>query len=422
MVFTAPLAFYSAALWVERSQSMESMKPVNKRARLGVVLGGGGARGAYEVGILSGVQDILGRHGLPFTCDVFVGSSIGALNAAWLAAHAQERDMGAESLVQEWLSLRLEDSVRLHTNSFRRARGSVAEHAFSLLDPSAMEALTEKRIPWTQLHYNLASGTVQALVVTALNIATGQSTAFAQLSPDASYRASRDPRRTAKLVRMGAEHVLASSAFPLLFPARKVEGKIYCDGGLRQNTPIAPALRAGSDKLLVISLLAKKPRLKVPAAPPTLIEEARMQAFPSPIYLMGKLLTALLLNPLEYDLQVLDRFNRLVEVLEEELDLEEMVRVREVLTKSRGVPYRRVPTLVFEPTRDIGAMAGRFLERRKAQSLTSYSLKRLNRLSRTWEADFMSFILFDGEFARELIELGRHDAREREAEVVAFFR
>lgn len=392
-----------------------------RNGRVGVVLGGGGARGAYEVGVLSGVQEILGKRGVPFTCDVFVGSSIGALNAAWLASHAQEADMGTQSLVAEWLALKLEDSVRLHTNALRKVQGTVAERAFSLLDPRAIEALTEKRIPWTQLHYNLASGLVHALAVTGLNVATGKSTVFAQLSPDASYRASRDPRRNALLVRMRAEHVLASSAFPLLFPARKVDGTVYCDGGLRQNTPIAPALRAGSDKLLIISLLARKNRAKQVSVPQAQIEQARVQAFPSPLYLLGKLLTALLLNPLEYDLQVLDRFNRLVEVLEEELDPDELRRVRDVLTRSRGVPYRRVPTLVFEPSRDIGHMAGEFLERRTARSLTTLALKRMNRLSRTWEADFMSFILFDGEFARELIELGRRDAHERENEVVAFF-
>ena len=79
------------------------------------------------MGVLSGLQEVLGASGIPFQCDVLVGSSIGALNAAWLAAHAQQPDMGTESLVHEWLSLRLEDSVRLHTNAFRGAPGSAAE-------------------------------------------------------------------------------------------------------------------------------------------------------------------------------------------------------------------------------------------------------------------------------------------------------
>lgn len=258
---------------------------VRNHQRLGVVLGGGGARGAYEVGVLSGVQEILGEHGIPFALDVLVGSSIGALNATWLAAHAHEKGTGTEALVQEWLSLRLEDSVRLHTRSLQRANQGAMKPSFSLLDPRALEQLTRQRIPWTQLHYNLASGAVQTLVITALDIATGQTTTFAQLSPDATYRASHDPRRHTRLVRMQAEHVLASSAFPLLFPAREIEGHLYCDGGLRLNTPIAPALRAGSEKLLVIALAPRKNHRQLPAAA-TLHERERerMRAFPSPLF------------------------------------------------------------------------------------------------------------------------------------------
>jgi NTE family protein len=324
------------------------------------VLGGGGARGAYEAGVLLGLFEVLAEEQRRLVFDVLCGSSIGALNAAWLAAHAHEDDHGVHGLIDEWRKLRLEDSVRLHHRQLlpfaRRGKPSPS----SILDPAALELLMTERMPWTQLHYNLASGTVQALIVTALDIASGQTTTFAQLGPNASYRPTRDPRRNAKLARMSAQHVLASSAFPWLFPAREIDGHFYCDGGLRYNTPISPALRAGADRLVVVSLLAAN----APEAPSVQMAKERVRAFPNAVFLLGKLLAALLLDPVQYDLQVLERFNTLMSTLEDELSFDEMRRVNDVMVKLRGVSYRRVPTLVFRPSRDLGSMASEFLERR----------------------------------------------------------
>lgn len=394
------------------------------RERIGLVLGGGGARGAYEVGVLSGVREVLRGAGRPLELDVLVGCSIGALNAAWLGAHAHQPDMGIEPLVEQWLRLTLEDSLRPHLRGLLSRRRGTAPAPFSLLDPRPIESLVG-RIPWTQLHYNLASSRLSALVVTALNIATGRTTVFVQVAPEASYRASRgDPRRNAMLVRMRAEHVLASAAFPWLFPPRRIDGAYYCDGGLRLNTPLAPALRAGCDRLLVVSLLSRPSTQDgpvEPAAPRTSLERERVQAFHSPVFLFGKLLDALLLDSIDYDLSVLERFNRLVEVLECQLDPDQMEHVRAVLTRARGTPYRCVPALRFAPSRDLGGIAAEFLERNPRRSLSAWLLKTLRRLSHTREADLMSFLLLDGEFARELIELGRSDVRARADEVLQFF-
>jgi NTE family protein len=274
-----------------------------------------------------------------------------------------------------------------------------------------------ERVPWSQLHHNLASGHVQALIVTALNIATGQTTTFAQLGPNASYRPTRDPRRSAKLAWMGADHVLASSAFPWLFPPREIDGEYYCDGGLRYNTPISPALRSGADRLIVVSLLAQD----APQPPTAEIARERVKAFPNAVFLLGKLLAALLLDPVQYDLQVLERFNTLVATLEAELSPEEMASVNAVITRMRGVSYRRVPTLVFRPSRNLGNMASEFLERPARRTTARTMLRHISRLGRTWEADLMSFILLDGEFSAKLMDIGRRDVHERRDEVSAFF-
>jgi NTE family protein len=385
----------------------------------GIVLAGGGARGAYAAGVLAGIHELLAAQGIPLQFRVLCGSSIGALNATWLAAHAQTDDHGITGLLREWRALDLSDSIRSGAltgllSPRKKAPGESA-HPWSLLRSEGVEFLVRERMPWRDLHDNVLSGTVRALLVPALHIATGATTTFAELAPNTSYRPPRDTRRNAQLARIRAEHVLASCAFPWLYPARAVDGEWYCDGGIRYNTPIAPALRAGAERLLVISLLAKRDVRHMHR------EEERVHAFPSPLFLLGKIVNALLLDPVEYDLSVLDRFNRVVEVLEETLSADELARFQDVIIKTRGVPYRRVPTLVFQPSRDLAGLAGDFLSNKKMEGIAGKMLSVIHRYGRQVEADFMSFVLLDGAFASRLIDLGREDALARRDDVLRFY-
>jgi NTE family protein len=395
------------------------MNPPDHRPRDGIVLAGGGARGAYAAGVLAGIHELLAAEGIPLQFQVLCGSSIGALNATWLAAHAHAQDHGIPGLLREWRALDLKDSIQSHAltrllSPYKKAPGE-SERPWSMLRSEGVETLTRTRIPWQNLHENVESGLVSALLVPALHIATGVTTTFAELSPTMSYRPPRDPRRDAQLTRIRPEHVLASCAFPWLYPARAVDGEWYCDGGIRYNTPIAPALRAGAERLLVISLLAKRDVRHVRR------EEERVHAFPSPLFLLGKIVNALLLDPVEYDLSVLDRFNHVVEVLEQTLSAEELARFQEVIVRARGVPYRAVPALVFQPSRDLASLAGAFLSEKKMAGIAGKLLSAVHRYGRQVEADFMSFILLDGAFAARLIELGREDALARRTDVLRFY-
>lgn len=378
-------------------------------ASTGLVLGGGGARGAYEAGVLAGLAEILGprcRRG-PF--DVVCGTSVGAINAAWVAAHADQSDLGVDGLLDHWRGLRLEEHLRLDVRSWLGVRRRL-QLGKAILDPGELERLVIDGLPWERLRRNIDEGVMRALIVTALHVGTGRTTVFTDLAPGERYPASRDPRRRHLPGPVGPDHVLASAAVPLLFPARRVGDAFYADGGLRFNTPIAPALRMQIDKLVVIPLLKEEI-----AAPPREIEA------PTLVFLAGKLLDALLLDPIAYDLAVLERFNRLVEVLEDTLDDAELARVNEALERSRGAPYRRVQTLVFRPTLDIGALAREHGERMKARGWRGRAAARLADLGGAVDADLLSFILFDGDYAGRLIELGRRDVRAREDEVRAFF-
>lgn len=398
----------------------------------GLVLSGGGVRGAYEVGVLRGMVEILGLgpdDPAPFS--IFVGTSVGAINAAYLASHAHRGDLGIEGLADVWRTLNLRDHLRIDGFGLRRP-GNLLRAAFgrlrrtqqpspgpllgrSLIDPAAIESLVRDHVQWDQLHDNVSRGIVDALVVPALNVANGQTTVFAEISDAVSYEPSRDPHRHGVQTEITLDHVLASASIPLLFPARQIGGAYFCDGGLRFNTPIAPAIRIGARRLVVICPVQQSPQ-------PYPVE----LGYPNLGFLLGKVLNALLLDPFARDLQVLHRFNRLLAVLEETLDDKAMARVQAEIISARGAPYKRIETLSFVPEANIGAIA---LDHARA-SLPHWDIDPITR-ALLWravgesghapEADWISFVLFDGALAEQLMDIGRADAHKRADDVRAMF-
>jgi len=392
----------------------------------GLVLSGGGARGAYEAGVMQGIVEVLRPTAAPF--EVLCGTSVGALNAAYLAAHADQADMGAEGLSEQWRALDVSRHLKLDMRGllgWKRDWGGKEQSQSpmpklvgrSLLDAGALESIVEGGVPWARLHDNVSKGFVRSLIVSALHISTGRTTTFAELAPGASITASKDLRRVLRVGPIDADQVLASAAIPLLFPARLVGDEYFCDGGMRFNTPISPAIRAGAERLVVISLLSQE---AAPSDPTP--ENVRLHAYGSPVFIIGKVLNALLLDPLRYDLQVLERWNLLLESLESVLAPHELEAVQHVLNESRGLPYRKVDALVFRPSRDVGRMARERARQIQASRFSSWLLARAATLGALWESDLVSFILFDPEFAQGLISLGRSDALARAHDIEAFFR
>ncbi|HVR21237.1 MAG TPA: patatin-like phospholipase family protein [Polyangiaceae bacterium] len=402
-----------------------------RERKTGLVLSGGGMRGAYEVGVVAGIAEVLrdSPHRAPLF-DVFAGTSVGAINASYLASNADEPDHGVARLAETWQSLRLPDHARvrafgLWSGALKRRLERVRTGTGlgnSLLDTRAIEVVIRRAIDWDKLHRNIASGRVHALVIAALQVVTGRTTIFAEHAPGVSVQPARDERRVTTVERITADHVLASASIPLLFPSRRIGKHYYCDGGLRFNTPIAPAIRAGAEKLVVISVRHSRTTGELEADEHSDQAEA---GFLSPLFLVGKLLNALLLDPVAYDLQMMQRLNEMMEVLEEALPAEQLERVQRVFIQHRGAPYRRLETLVFTPSRDLGLLAGNYirtgLDASDLSSLARYLIERAARDKLHPEADWASYLLFDGGFARELIEVGRRDAHDKAEAIRAFF-
>jgi NTE family protein len=401
------------------------------KPKTGLVLSGGGMRGAYEVGIVAGIMEVLDPEpGSGPVFQIFAGTSVGAINATYLASNASHPDHGAERLAEVWGSLRLEDHARFRPFGLARLPEALARFrakpgeamGSSLLDSRGIEVLVRRTIDWAKLHQNIDDGTIDAVMVAALHVVSGRTTMFTEHAPTCQIEPTRDERRATSFERITADHVLASAAIPLLFPTRRIGSHYYCDGGLRFNTPIAPAIRAGAERLVIVSVRHERSQREVAAveaADPGTGGEL------SSAFLIGKLLNALLLDPVAYDLQVLERLNQVMEVLEETLDADDLERIQRVWIKHRGAPYRRLKKLVFQPSRDLGRVAGEFIKKSlkttNLRPVAKYLIEKFASDAPEPEADWASYLLFDGSFAHELIEIGRQDARDQAEKIREFF-
>jgi len=388
-------------------------------------------RGAYEVGIVAGIMEVLDPEpdaGPVF--QIFAGTSVGAINATYLASNASHPDHGAERLAEVWGSLRLEDHARFRPFGLARLPDALARFrskpgeamGSSLLDSRGIEVLVRRTIDWAKLHQNIDDGTIDAVMVAALHVVSGRTTMFTERGPRCHIEPTRDERKATSFEQITADHVLASAAIPLLFPTRRIGAHYYCDGGLRFNTPIAPAIRAGAERLVIVSVRHERSQREVAA-----VEAADPGSGGelSSAFLIGKLLNALLLDPVAYDLQVLERLNQVMEVLEETLDADDLERIQRVWIKHRGAPYRRLKKLVFQPSRDLGRVAGEFIKKSlkttNLRPVAKYLIEKFASDAPEPEADWASYLLFDGSFAHELIEIGRQDARDQAEKIRDFF-
>jgi NTE family protein len=384
-----------------------------------LVLSGGGSRGAYEAGAVLGVVEALGlKPSDPAPFQVFSGTSVGALNVTFLASKAQRGDMDVHRLAELWRSLRLSRHARLSTRALLRR---------ALIDLGPVEQLVRDATDWPQLRHNLAQDTVAAVVIASLHVGTGRTVLFADLAPGRTFGASRDPSRLPVLTQLTHDHVLASAAIPAVFPPRRIGKALFYDGGLRFNTPIAPAIRAGADRLLVVSPRYRPPLPEAPAALQSVdaLDDQQGEA-PDLTFLAGKMLDAVLLDPFAYDLEVLQRLNTFVRLLDESVSAENRARFDAATIASRGQPYRQLETFVIAPTDDLGRIANDHIRAHRGaiarQGLLGLGLALLAGSESSADSDLLSYLLFDGGFAGELIELGRRDALAQAEQLCAFFR
>lgn len=374
------------------------------------------------------------RLGVRPRIDIYAGASVGAVHCCYLASRCDREDAGVGELVDIWRRMSFARVYHFGTRDALTFAGTLLgsllgratesdedpDRLHGLLNTGPLEQLVVQRIPWRQLRRNLRHGRFNALSISTTEIATGRTVVFVDNRAQEVTTWTRDLLQVAQPARIGPPHALASAAIPFLFPAVRVRNTYYCDGSLRQHTPLTPALRLGANRLLIVGLRHEDvPSLDEPVA------EERIEQFRSLGFLFGKVLNALFIDRLDYDVAHMRVLNEALRAGVEAYGPGHVDAINPHIARARGLGFQMVEDAFIRPSEDIGEIAARHVRRVRRHRETSWmgnlAFRALTRGAPEDEADLMSYLLFDGEYAAELIELGRADAARAEEQLARLF-
>ena len=371
--------------------------------RLALILTGGGARAAYQVGVLKAIAEVLPRRAhSPF--QIICGTSAGALNAAALAENAHNFRKGVHFLVSTWKSFHANqiyrtDFIGVFNNAMLWLGGRLFSafginklHRVSLLDNSPMVEFLRNMVPYENIQKNIDAGLLHALSITASGYGTGQSVTF--------YQGDKDIvpwRRTGRVgtpARIEIKHLLASAAIPFIFPATAINREYFGDGSMRQIAPLSPALHLGATKVLVIGVTING------HADRSVRNDTR--EYPTLARIAGHALNSIFLDSMEVDLERVKKINDLVAIMPE--DMRERANLR------------HVDVLVVSPSQPLEKVAERYAAE------MPWTIRLLMRLIGAKQSGgiLLSYLLSESKYTRALIKLGYQDTLKRRDEILDF--
>jgi len=371
--------------------------------KLGLVLTGGGARAAYQVGFLRAVSHMLPR-GTPNPFNIICGTSAGAINAAALAANATDFHRAVRQLLLIWKYFHVgqvyrSDVLGVLGTGMRwflamLAGGLGKNNPSSLLDNAPLSQLLREKLDLGGIGRSIDAGALYALSVTVSGYTSGESVSFFQSVPGVA--GWQRARRIGIPEIIDFDHLLASSALPFIFPAVPLRREFFGDGSMRQVAPISPALHLGSERVVVIGVSRQI------QAPP---RRVKMSGYPSLAQIAGHALNSIFLDSLEADIERLQRINNTIRLIPRETREEHNVQLREV------------DVLVIAPSEDIEPIAARHVY--ELPRSIRFLLRGLGATRRGGNT-LTSYLLFEPEYCRALIALGYKDTMARRDEILRF--
>jgi NTE family protein len=377
------------------------MATAGDKKKTGLVLTGGGARAAYQVGVLKAVCRFLPATHNPF--HIISGTSAGAINAATLAINAADFHRGVRRLNMVWRNFQVHHVFRADTLGLLKTGmhwmaalmfgGLGRYNPQSLLDREPLLNLLREHLDCSQIQQSIDDGFLEALSITASGYSSGQSVSFFQGLPH--YKAWHRVRRHGVAAEIGIDHLMASSAIPFLFKAERINREYFGDGSMRQIAPMSAALHLGSDRLLVIGVNNER-----------LPEERKAVAsYPSLAKIAGHVLNSIFLDSLDADVERLHRINQT------------LARANKGRLTRAKIGLRHVDALVISPSEDLGAIANKYIHRLpRPLRLLLRGVGAIN----SDDSSFISYLMFDRNFCRELISLGYADAMQRKEDLQGF--
>jgi NTE family protein len=361
------------------------------------MLSGGGARAAYQVGVLTAIAEEAPDLAIP----ILTGVSAGAVNTVYLASHRGPFAHAVSDLRAEWgrLSARRVYAVRpvnLGRAVLRWVGNMLAFRRIpqpslrGLMDASPLRGFLAACIDIAGIRRNVDAGRLRAVALSATSYSTGQTVTFVQGSPDLPLWARS--MRVAVRVPIAIDHLMASAAIPLVFPAVRVGDAFYGDGSVRQTAPLAPAIHLGADRIIAISM-----RTGSPAATARPLGD-----YPVAAQVFGLLLHSVFMDTLDADAERLERLNQLL---------------RRIPPNAEPHDLRPIDLLLLRPSRDIGSLAG--TGSIHLPPVVRFLISSIGG-GQTRSADLLSYLMFDPDFTGLLMELGYEDTRARRDDVVRF--
>ena len=368
------------------------------------MLPGGGARGAFQVGVLKALAELMPKSASnPFA--VLSGTSAGAINTVVLAGKARRFRFAVAELERVWGNFRCHQVFRtdnltmfkssVHWLSSIILGGFLVGTPKSLLDNTPLRALLSRNVRFPRIQSAIDDGYLDAIAVTAAGYATARSTSFFQAASNRSGWART--RRIGVRSNLNLDHLMASIAVPMIFPPVQINGEYFGDGAMRQATPLSPAIHLGADRILVIGV-----RDETADKAPT---PDRRQSFPSFAQIAGYMLDTLFMDGLYSDLERMTRINQLIDSVKPEHRNDSLSSMR------------AIDTMLVVPSEDLRVIAHRH---RKKLPFAIRSLLRGISGRRASENRLLSFLLFEKAYTRELIDLGHHDAMKVKDQLLDF--